>query len=256
MNGAEHDFMKKEKSGPPSDKKKTTEKGRSRSVQMPTELIPPFPGSRKLPVHTRKPGVGESRPPSTPTESATQRELADLANEVRSMLTAVSALVQSPAEPAAQLDFGKAAELGKAMVAGFGKIVLSVEWHPPDAQQLESFVRRVVIGSIREAGSEPVARAAIEVGIDPASQEILSKLTEMTPQLINVADRVAEKIDPSNTAIRSVLRRLVLAGALLLAVGFGALIPIFAPAAAENVLANEVAIAAIVFGTAARIKHN
>ena len=70
-----------------------------------------------------------------------------------------------------------------------------------------------------------------------------------------VANQVTDKITFADASDHSTLQWLVLGGAILLAVGAGAMIPLVAGTmTAEAILTNELAIAAAVFAAATLLK--
>jgi hypothetical protein len=112
-------------------------------------------------------------------------------------------------------------------------------------QQLELFVCRM-FSVVDKVGIETVTHAANEVVRDLVNAETLLQLPEeTTPDLTEMVERVTSRITPSDGKGSRALRRLVLAGALLLAVGASIFIPLIAPVAAEVILANEVAVASV-----------
>ena len=195
--------------------------------------------------------VGQPDPPSTP-------ELRDLEKRVKvlekDLEAALSALTKAP-ESAARVDVDEAVKLGKATVGNLNEAMRPGQWHTLDERELRLYID-VVLVAFRSVGVGPIEEAANALLRDASSSEILRRLTERErpPELTGLVDRVTGEIPPSDGAARPALGPLVLAGALLLAAGV--VLPLIAAATIEIILTNEVAIAAVVVGVAALMKHS
>ncbi len=169
------------------------------------------------------------------------------------LAASTSASTGPPTEPAAQVDHGKAVKHAQNARAEINKALQSGEWRPVDEQDLESFMRGLVLVSTQSAGAETIGKWANEFLGDRTYVKTLQKLTERSPQLTDMADRVTDKITAPDEPGRSALRPLVLAAALLITAGI--VLPFAAPVI-EPVFTNELAIAGLVVGLAALNKAN
>jgi hypothetical protein len=102
-------------------------------------------------------------------------------------------------------------------------------------------------------GIETVTYAADEILSDRSSAETLRRAADHVRPLIDMADRVAETIEPTDPTRRVALRWWILAGAILLAAGVAA-VPLIGSVTAEIVLTNELAFAAVAAALAALLK--
>jgi hypothetical protein len=196
-------------------------------------------------------------------------QFGDLTGEIRLMLEAISdALPWKPqelvvrvapgevAELVIKVEPGEAAELGKAKVRQIKESMQSKELHQVTEQELELFIRRMLT-SVEKVGIETITRTANEVVRDHFSTETLLKIPEQTTShLTEMAERVTSRITPPDGTGRRSLRRLVLAAALLLALGASIFVPLIAPVAAQIILANEIAVATLTATVATLIKDH
>ena len=179
----------------------------------------------------------------------------DLEERVKDLEDTLAAWTETP-EPTAHVNVAKAVELGKETVGNINEAIRPGQRHTVDAQLLRSFIDDVVLEVVRRVGAETIGAAANEVLRDPSSRKKLSTLTTDRPrELTGLGDQVTGDITPSDGADRPELSLLVLAGALLLAAGV--VLPLIPAAiAAETILTNEVAIAAVTVSVAALMKHS
>jgi hypothetical protein len=129
------------------------------------------------------------------------------------------------------------------------------EWESVNERELELLMRTVVFVASQVVGAEQITHVTNKVLSETSIQKTLQQLETRISELEAVANQVTDKIASVDAPDHSTLRWLVLGGAILLAVGAGAIIPLVAGAVtAEVILTNEVAIAAVVFAAATLLK--
>jgi hypothetical protein len=157
---------------------------------------------------------------------------------------------------AASIDLPQAVEKGKETVSMISEHVSSKKWLPATERELEVFTRGIVLGVLQTVEAEQITHVVNKVLAETSIQENLSRIADKVAKLDEAVEKVTDKITSADDPNRSALRWLVLGGAIFLAVGAGAFIPLLAGAAtAEVILTNEVAITAVVLAAATLIKE-
>ena len=200
----------------------------------------------------RKGLIGDS--PPRERSAPPSEQFGDLTGEIRLIVEATpNSLPWKPQEFIVRIEPREVAELGKAKVYQIRQSMQSKEIHQVTEQELELFMRRM-LPTFRKVGMETVTRIANEIVNDNSSAETLLEIPEQrTDCLTELVERVTNRITPPDSKERGGLRRLVLAGALLLAAGASIFIPLIAPVAAQVILANEIAVATLTVTVAALI---
>jgi hypothetical protein len=121
---------------------------------------------------------------------------------------------------------------------------------PVDERQVLLLVSGVK-DALAKAGTEAIMPTVKDVLADPSAVERLRDILSRPSPAEEVTERIVSQI-PDAHKRQSTVRTLVIAGTLLLAAG--AAIPLVAGAAAETILTNEIATAALVAATAALLK--
>jgi hypothetical protein len=135
------------------------------------------------------------------------------------------------------------------------KIRVNGKWEPVNERELEVLMRVVALVASQVVEAEQIRRVANKVLSETSIQETLQQLESRISELEVVANQVTDKITFADASDHSTLQWLVLGGAILLAVGAGAMIPLVAGTmTAEAILTNELAIAAAVFAAATLLK--
>jgi hypothetical protein len=166
-------------------------------------------------------------------------------DEIQTFLEAITAVVPvTPAEPSIRVELGIVVEQGKKSLVEVGDCVHSGRLGTVSVQQLEDFVD-TLFRALEKAGAETAARAAGQILRDRSSVETMRMLAEDLRPLVDVASQVAAKMEPTDRARRSALRWWILAGALLLAAILSGFVPLLGVPAAEAMMTNELALAAV-----------
>jgi len=212
------------------------------------------------------PGGGEEDPSGGPaakpvrnvqdpaTGSAVEPGVGLLAENIRSILAAITERpVGARVEPVAHVELGKVVEVGATELAHVGEVAQSEQWQTVGPRELEDFTNKV-LSAIEAAGIETVTHAVHEILRDhPFSAETLRRVAEQAGPLRDIADSVAETIEPTDSTRRHALGLWILGGAILLAAGVAAVALI--GSVAEMVLTNELALAAAVGALAALLRR-
>lgn len=129
-----------------------------------------------------------------------------------------------------------------------------------EATELEAFAHRIVLGTIQITSNDQLARVVQAILSDDSAMETLQQLVELaqiSSQLTDVANQVTGKIARPGDPDRKWVSPLMLGAAFVLAaMTAGAVVPLLAGAVVQTILANEVAIAAVVVGAAALVNIN
>jgi hypothetical protein len=176
-----------------------------------------------------------------------------LAENVRSLLAAVTERpVGAQAGTVTNVKIRIVVEIGTTKLAHVGEVVQSGMWKPVAPPELEDFTNKI-LSAIEAVGIETVTHTADEILNDRPSAETLRRAADHVRPLIDMVNRIAETIEPTDPTRRVALRWWILAGAILLAAGVAA-IPLIGSVAAEIVLTNELALAAAAAALAALLK--
>jgi hypothetical protein len=108
-----------------------------------------------------------------------------------------------------------------------------------------------LLHAVEKAGTETTIRADEKIMRGRSSAKAMRMLTENLGPLDDVASEVAAKLEPRDRTRRRLLRWWILAGAILLAVGLAAVVPLIGAPLAETVLTNELTAVAALAATIA-----
>jgi hypothetical protein len=204
--------------------------------------------TRESPVKPAAPPIG---PDLLAQELGEATWLRSTHDEIRTLLDAITGVTRpTQMEPSVRVEFSVVVELGKKSLVQVRDVVRAGELRPVSAPQLEGFMETLQ-RTVEKVGTETAARAAEEILRDNSSAETLSMLAEKLEPLADVASQVATKMEPTDALRRNKLKWWILAGATLLAAGLAAFVPLVRVSAAEGMLANELALAAVVASFAA-----
>jgi hypothetical protein len=132
---------------------------------------------------------------------------------------------------------------GRELLASVQDDITAGEQGHDDQAQLERLIS-LTLEVIRRGRGEEIARAISDLARDPATMQALRLIAES-----EAGSHLTDQIPKAETTSRS-LGILFLAGALLLAAGVA--VPILAAGVvAETILANEIAVAALIVAVAA-----
>ena len=130
------------------------------------------------------------------------------------------------------------------------RVTEAVGDRPVDEAQLLQLVS-VVKDAVGKVGPEPIMHIVEQLLADQEAEERLRDITSGPPAAPEVTARVISQVEQADRS-EGAVRTLVIAGAVLLMAG--AAIPVVAGVAAETILTNEIATAALVAAAAALLK--
>ena len=221
----------------------------SRSRRRVTEsLTSPLPE-----IAMPEPSRSRRRVTESLTRPAAELGTGQLTENVRSILAAITDRpVGARPGLVTHVELGIVVEVGTTKLAHVGEVVQSGLWQPVGQRELEDFTNKVLT-AIEAVGIETVSHAADEILRDRSRTDTLRKAAQQVGPLSDMADRAAEKLEPTDPTRRRALRWWILAGAILLAAGVAA-VALVGSVTAEIVLTNELALAAVAAALAALLK--
>jgi hypothetical protein len=188
---------------------------------------------------------------------AKARQIRPSSDEVRTILTAITAVAPATqVVPSARVELNVVVELGKKRLVQVSEQVSLGQLGPVAAPELQDFMERL-LDTVEKVGTETTVRAAEKIMRGRSSAKAMRMLTENLGPLDDVARKVAAKLEPTDSTRRRILRWWILAGAILLAVGLAAVVPLIGAPLAETVLTNELtAVAALAASIATWLGRN